>query len=315
MPPWVTSLKRSATGFFQKRKVHLLICGGVIVVVAAIYLLRQDKEPSYMGVKASRWLYSLNVPHPRTDNLPYREAHNAFQGMGKEGALFLGRELLKEPNHLQKWAIAHQQNIPPYLMKLVYDPAKVSRPDIIFDLLTILGTNGAPAIPAVIDWYYQKGSFQLTCNRAYPLLQKNAMMLQLANSASALKKTPSSVNQTSPLTMPPPVIVYGKSITNITASATVSTNIIYAPISWEIRNMLLQCGADDPRIISLLLSLSKQTASPPGIPSKISPLLRSSVIKSRARLLRATQDPDLGIRNLAAHLLELDEQTQKKPAS
>lgn len=253
---------------FLRRHWRFLLLSALMLIGAGVFfIVRSLAEPSYQTLAASEWLEKV-----RTNRFATIEVAKAFEKMGPDGAKYLGEQLERRPSRFYFWALAHHQSIPLSFRKLILKSEWHYRGDVIVSLLANMGTNAAPAMPAVITWlenqpplpppppttFVRNSTSSLvyvsqTIHTATGSYNTNILLYALRTNQPSLRKPNFGIS---------PVVTNYFSQTQIVVSAPglVTTNIVTTlskgvrPLSWDAFNVLVNNGSDDPRIIPLLLN-------------------------------------------------------------
>ncbi|HEY1170526.1 MAG TPA: HEAT repeat domain-containing protein [Verrucomicrobiae bacterium] len=221
----------------------------------------RKKEPFYQDKTAGEWLEFASTNFQR---MP--EAGEAFRAMGKQGAEFLGDELLRKPSATHEWLIAHHQKIPSRLRTLVLKPQPQSKSDTIIALLNRLGTNAAPAIPHLITWL-EKHEGAAISSTSIPLNQFPMVSNQLYRTPRSFRSQYTSIIVSQGvqgihainLPMPSGGVLTFQTQVSVSVPGTVATNVIITTryrsnaIPYTAYNILTNIGSEDPRVIPILL--------------------------------------------------------------
>ncbi len=308
MSPRLVSLFTRLAGFLRTGKALLLL---FLLLVAALVgtalLFRPPPEPAYGNVSASAWLELVSTNKQKT-----ADAAAAFRLMGRDGALFLGNELVRKPTQIDEWMITHHQQIPDWLKKYVLKPQRPSHDDTVLLLLHNLGTNAAPAVSNLIVWLDNRQTLHVPSTNPAP--GASALQRHITLSNGVLRTNyiqvylpPSGFFPPYATKPPPPPILSTQQQTVVSAPGVVTTNVVVLiksglrPIPVRAYQILTNNGSDNPRVISLLLN----SADSPSGPVSLNPNLRMTARKSIPALLQAVEGRDLRQKWMALSLLRL----------
>ncbi len=267
MSPRMAAALTQFLDLLRKYKAILLTLAVLALLTAMLLVIRGKPEPAYQKRSASDWLEVI-----RTNQLASAEVANAFTAMGPDGAVFLGEQLVQQPSKTYAWVMAHHQSIPLSLRKFVLKPQWQYRGDIIVMLLSAMGTNAAPAVPALLTWLESQPPGLPQVQTYLPsYFPPQAYIVRTVNTTTGSYKTNillSSIisNQAilNPGAVPTPAwaVAQASVKTQIVVSAPglVTTNVVTVlrtgtrPLSRYAFQVLIQNGSEDPRVIPLLLN-------------------------------------------------------------
>ncbi|MCD6051547.1 MAG: hypothetical protein K0Q55_2956, partial [Verrucomicrobia bacterium] len=279
----------------------------VAALVVTALLFRPPPEPSYSNIPASTWLQLVSTNRQKTT-----EASAAFRKMGRDGALFLGNELVRKPSQLDEWMITHHQEIPDWLKKYVLKPQRPSHDTTVLLLLHDIGTNAAPAVSNLIVWLDNRQIPHVSNTNPAP--GASALRRHVTLSNGVLRTNYIQVYlpasgffppySTKP---PPPPLLSTQKQTVVSAPGVVTTNVVVfikssqQPVPLHAYQILTNNGSDNPRVIPLLLNSADNLSGP--VP--LNPNLQMPARKSIPLLLEAIEGRDPKRKWMALSLLRL----------